>query len=208
MPTAMEPSTSSHSLTPRILDCKACGMTSVASANLWPAPGLRSPKVIASCDETTPEGPKGVFYVVVAAVVLVDEAEAGAALERLLPEGRRRPFHWNREGPTARSAMLQTIGEIGVVSHVCVHYPTGRRRQEGARARCLDHLTQALVDDGIHELRIESRSRRQDARDQATILDVFRTIGRPGAFSYGWWPKEEPLLWIADAICGAPDAAG
>lgn len=159
--------------------------------------------MIAACDETTPEGPAGLFYVVTAAVVLADEAEAKAVLACVLPGGRARPFHWHREGTAARQAMLQAVGELGVVSHVCVHYPTGRRRQEEARANCLGRLTQELIAEGVDELRIERRSGRQDARDQATILDAFRTLGRPGAFTYGWWPKTEPLLWVADAICGA-----
>lgn len=159
--------------------------------------------MIAACDETTPEGPDGIFCVVTAAVILADEAATKAALEGVLPKGRNRPFHWHREGPAARTAMLQAIEELGVVSHVHVHYPTGRRRQEEARMRCLGGLTVALVEDGVDELRIETRSDRQDARDQATILDTLRTLRRPGSISYGWWPKSEPVLWVADAVCGA-----
>jgi hypothetical protein len=47
--------------------------------------------------------------------------------------------------------MLTCIEELAVVSHVCVHYPTGRRGQERTRAASLEHLVVELVVDGVDD---------------------------------------------------------
>lgn len=158
--------------------------------------------MIALVDETAPEGPGGIFYVVTAAIVLAEPYIARTALQAVLPPGRKRPFHWRQEGPVARDAMLACIEELAVVSHVCVHYPTGRHRQETARAAGLERLVRMLVIDGVDELVIESRTANDDRRDQTIILDTLHELDQP-ALRYEWRAKEERLLWIADGICGA-----
>lgn len=35
------------------------------------------------------------------------------------------------------------------------------------------------------------------------ILDVLNATDSPGAIAYEWRRKEEPVLWLADAVCGA-----
>jgi hypothetical protein len=156
--------------------------------------------VIAVMDETTPADRSGLYYVVSVAVVL-DEVAAKDALAGVLPKGRVRPFHWISEGVMARGRMLDLIEACGVVSHVVVHYPTGRRRQEEARRDAIRELIPLAVGDGARELIIESRDSRDDARDRGTVIEVVRGLSAP--LSYRWEPKAEPLLWIADAVCGA-----
>lgn len=151
-------------------------------------------------DEATPEGRGGIYYVVTAAVLL-DVAQVRTAIAGVLPSGRRRPFHWASEGPQARERMLELIASTGVVAHVVVHHPTGRRRQEEARRLALTELVPVLLDDGVDDLIIESRTEAQDRRDRATMLDALRAV--PHGLRYRWEPKEEPLLWVADAVCGA-----
>ncbi|MDQ1399740.1 MAG: hypothetical protein QOK20_1672 [Acidimicrobiaceae bacterium] len=102
--------------------------------------------------------------------------------------------------------MLTCIEELAVVSHVCVHYPTGRRGQERARAASLEHLVVELVVDGVDDLIIESRTANDDRRDQTTILDTLRNHSHPNAMTYQWRSKEERLLWIADGIAEPPGA--
>lgn len=154
-------------------------------------------------DETTPEDKGGIYYVAAAAILLADPADADAALAAVLPPGRTRPFHWSREGPQARSRLLDCLQGLGGVAHVCVHYPTGRARQEEARAAVLAAMLPKLLVDGVDELWIESRDADQDKRDQALILDVLARVHPPGGLSYGWHPKPERGLWLADGVCGA-----
>ena len=155
-------------------------------------------------DETYPELPAGFAYVVGAAVILADEHDARAALAGIFAGTvRQRPFHWHQEGPTARQAIIGVLGEIGAVAHVCVHYPTGRKKLEAARAGALGTVVPKLVHDGASLLLIESRGEVEDRRDRAVILDTLNAMDRPGELAYEWRDKSETLLWLADGICGA-----
>lgn len=160
--------------------------------------------MLAVLDETYPELPGGVAYVVGAAVILADEADARAAVAGVFAgTSRRRPFHWREEGPTARQAMIRVLGEIGAVAHVCVHYPTGRKKLEAARAGALQTVVSKIVHDGASLLLIESRGELEDRRDRGVILDTLNALERPGELAYEWRDKSEALLWLADGICGA-----
>jgi hypothetical protein len=161
--------------------------------------------VLASMDETTPEESGGVYYVVAATVLLLDRDDARSALKAVVDEkGRRRPFHWSREGSDTRNRMIECIQQLGAVAHVCVHFPTGRKKQEEARALGIATLVPRLIEEGVDELLIESRGGgMSDDRDKRVILSTMERIGKPGAFAYDWHTKQEELLWPADAVCGA-----
>lgn len=158
----------------------------------------------AAIDESTPELPGGIAYIVAAAVVIADEAVTAAALANVLihPQ-RKRPFHWHDEGPTARRRLIDCLIEVGAVAQVCIHYPTGRKRTEAARADGLRRLIPRLIAEGTTELIIESRDATSDRRDQGVILDTLQSLDAPGALTYSWRPKPEPFLWLADGVCGA-----
>ena len=155
--------------------------------------------IIAVIDETAPEDKRGIYYVVTAALLL-DAEQVRAALTEVLPTDRKRPFHWANEGPQARQRMMTVIIDTGVVAHVCVHHPTGRRRQEQARRSAMGGLLPMIVADGAEELIIESRSTREDQRDRQSVIEALR--GVETVISYRWDQKTEPLLWVADAVCG------
>lgn len=160
--------------------------------------------MLAVLDETYPELLGGVAYVVGAAVILADEADARAAVAGVFAgTSRHRPFHWHEEGPTARQAMVRVLGEIGAVAHVCVHHPTGRKKLEAARAGALQTVVPKIVHDGASLLLIESRGEIEDRRDRGVILDTLNALERPGELAYEWRDKSEALLWLADGICGA-----
>ncbi len=135
-------------------------------------------------DETTPEGPGGVFCVVAAAILTADEAEARHSVRTVLPPDRRRSFHWKEEGPRARFRMLEVIEELGVVAHVCDHYPTGSRRLESARAAALRSVMDQLLDDGVAELIIEARRADQNDRDRRVIFRVLTSHRGHSSFTY------------------------
>lgn len=160
--------------------------------------------MLAALDETYPELAAGIAYVVAATVLVADENETRAMVAEVLDaHGRTRPFHWHSEGPLARNRMLQCLEDLGAIAHVCVHYPTSRKRIDAARALCLRAVIPKLIADGASQLLIESRGTLEDARDRGTILDTFNDIGASGAFAYGWRGKHESVTWLADAVCGA-----
>ncbi len=67
-------------------------------------------------DESTPELPNGIAYVMTGVVLLADEASAREAARAVLPADRVNPFHWHREGPVARAAMISCPVETGAVA--------------------------------------------------------------------------------------------
>lgn len=156
--------------------------------------------MLAVIDETVPFVGGGVCYGVMSGVLLGDESKALATLERVIPVGRRRPFHWCFEGIAAKTAMIAALADVGVLARAVV-VPCGRRRQEAARAVAMAATVEHLVDDDCDELVVEARTPAQDGRDQLTILDVVRP--RNAQMRVTWAPKTNKLLWIADAIGGA-----
>lgn len=159
------------------------------------------PGLTAVLDETVPQVGAGVVYVVATALIL-DPTTLQAALSECLPV-RVRPFHWHKEGPVARDALLGCLERHGVVAHVLAS-STGRKGQTRARAELIRATIPKLVDDGVDHLVIESRGERDDGRDRGTILDFFREGPGPGvSFAYDWRSKKEPVLWLADAVGGA-----
>jgi hypothetical protein len=159
--------------------------------------------VKALMDESSPEASGGIFYIVTAVVTVTDEADTKAALEKVLVSpGRRRPFHWVDEGPTARDGMIRCLVEVGATAHVAVHYPTARSGIEAARARCISDIVPRVLREGATELLIESRNATMDAGDRAVILDILAELNLSGQVPYGHGTKQEPLLWLADAVCG------
>lgn len=155
--------------------------------------------MIAVIDETAPADRGGIYYVVTAALVL-DADGTRLGLRTVLTEGRKRPFHWADEGPAARARMLNLLVSHGIVGHVVVHYPTGRRRQEQARQSALHELVPLAIAEGARELIIESRATHEDGRDRGALIEIVRQSG--AALAYRWEDKREPLLWLADAVCG------
>ncbi len=160
---------------------------------------IRRPQIVAVIDETAPADRRGIYYVVTAGLLFdVDRIRAG--LDSVIPGGRKRPFHWATEGSRSRERMLELIIDTGVVAHVVVHYPTGRRRQEEARRAAIGELLPLVVAEGADELIIESRSNREDQRDRESVIEALHRTD-PGIL-YRWENKTEPLLWVADALCG------
>ena len=160
--------------------------------------------MFAALDETYPSLPGGTAYVLAAAVLGAERDDVRQAARDVIAQpGRMRPFHWHEEGPLALDRMVDCLQQVGAVAVVCVHRPTAGNQMDRARAAALETLIPPLIAEGISELLIEARGPKEDRRDQATILDTFNALEQPGAFAYGWHSKAEPIVWFADAICGA-----
>jgi hypothetical protein len=154
-------------------------------------------------DEATPEVEGALAYIVVATVLIEDDQAVAVALKSIFADRRRsNPFHWHREGTEARERMISCLVDLGAIAHVVVHHPTGRRKQEQARADSLRVVLPMLHHDGVSELVIESRSSQQDQRDRQTLVEFGKSHGDHSLY-YGWDSKVRPELWMPDAVCGA-----
>lgn len=163
---------------------------------------MPSRTVLAAIDESTPTDSGGhVHDILTASLIVAEPSTVQARLTTLLD--RQRIFHWSTDrGPVVRQKMIQFLLDQDVRSHVGVHFPTHVREQERARARLpTEVVLPAILDAGASEFWIESRARDQDSVDKVVVRNWLRE--RRVRLSYAWYPKAEPLLWIADAVAGA-----
>jgi len=154
--------------------------------------------MVAVIDESSPAAGPGVYYIVTAAVIfnpcVVQDRIASVVGER------KSPFHYRREGPAALERMATALEELEVMASV-LWRPAGRRGQVAARRGLLTAHARQVADDGITHLIIESGNATSDRRDQDTLLDAFAGSGQI-PYPYDWRSKTEPLLWVADFVCG------
>jgi hypothetical protein len=112
-------------------------------------------------------------------------------------------IHWHTEGPARRRKITEAIATIDHLSIVAV----GRgadRRQERARHKCFEILLPELESYGVSRAVFERRGGKADRSDVRKV-DVCRiTRLLTGELSVAFEdPQQEPLLWLADAVCGA-----
>jgi hypothetical protein len=143
--------------------------------------------------------PGGIAYVVGAAVIGADEDEARAAVTGVFARHAAPPpvSLWHEEGPSARRAIIDVLGEIGAVGHICVHFRTGRKKLEPARGGALQAVVPEIVRDGASLLLIESRGDLDDRRDRSVILDALNALQRRAS-----WPTSGATR--ARICCGSP----
>lgn len=160
--------------------------------------------MIAYVDESGREGPEGIYYLVTAGVVVGAEPDdARRTLLKLRPPRGR--FHWYRQRDQGRMAMLDAMATLGTAAFVTWAYPIGAKRQEQARERCMTELLANLDREGIDQVVIERREERGLNRaDRRTIHGAQQAGLVSEALTYRFQaPREEPLLWVPDAIAGA-----
>lgn len=154
-------------------------------------------------------------YVIASVVVIADERdqvrhEARQAIAMASGLPRRRPFHWRKEGGDIRKSMLEAVASRAEAAIVAAARGVPPRQLEAARATCLGSAFDLCLGAGLSpdEIIIESREREtkpvgQNRLDYAAILDARRRGALPPKVAYGWAGKDEPILWLADAVAGA-----
>lgn len=165
--------------------------------------------MIAYVDESLRQSGGGLYLV--AAVVIAGEENH---LEQLRHEvdhvklAREASFHWRNEADPQRFAMLAWIAGAKLPVRAYVHRPTLPRHQARARAQCLKALLWDAKELGVKELVLESRQPHNDQKDRQSIVWAQKAGVAAAELRYGFArPREEPLLWAADAMAGAVSAA-
>ncbi|MEI6623891.1 MAG: hypothetical protein WCP28_18520 [Actinomycetes bacterium] len=155
--------------------------------------------MIAVIDETVITSATGLLYVVVAAVVIPSEQSARQVLAATTAS-RQRGFHWVREGPDRRNDMCEAAESLGATA-IGFQQGCGRRSQDHARAQLLVPTLLWAEREGVRTTYIESRGRRLDIADRRVVKKM-RAAGTT-VDRVEWVTKKEPLVWLADALCGA-----
>jgi len=149
------------------------------------------------------------FYIL--AAVMVNQAEYLAARELVSGLSGRRPgrkLHWTEmDSRQRREAVLCAAGlEASYV--VSVGSPVPPKRQERARAACLQATVFELYACGIERLYVESRTPELDRRDVKTVMGARFSLPKDCVFFvHHHVGAEEPLLWFADIVAGSVRAA-
>lgn len=113
-------------------------------------------------------------------------------------------LHWRDESDRRRAAVVDAISELPIEGFVVVRTGSEHERAERRRRKCMERLLVELVALSCHDVIVESRGKADDRRD-LKLLDSMR---RSGALSAGLRMHHkpgpaDPMLWIADALCGA-----
>jgi hypothetical protein len=129
-----------------------------------------------------------------------DVVSGRAHLKGLLLPGQER-LHFSHERDVRRRRILDAaLEDISKVIVVHAGLPLSARQQ---RRLALAALVDQGTSDGVSRVWIE-----QDdsvvAFDRKVVFESSRMSGDRSRFSYGWLrPRQEPLLWAADAIAWA-----
>ncbi len=99
-----------------------------------------------------------------------------------------------------RRFLLDAIQELPVRTRLY----TSAKKQPIARQRAMDALLVDLLDLGGQRLVIECREASQDKRERRLIAAAVRRGAAPVDLAYGHLrARDEPLLWVSDAVAWA-----
>ena len=143
-----------------------------------------------------------------AAVLGATEA-CGRVRERLQPlllKGQVK-LHWTDESERRRREIVDVVSDLGTMMCIVSHLDARRRKVERYRRLCLEPLYTELGSMGVFDLTFESRSKGQDLEDRAHVVALQGTgLDRRIRITHERGGAE-PLLWIADVVLGAVNAA-
>lgn len=161
-------------------------------------------------DESMPrvsDGQPGV-YILAAVVADPRKCEQMRSSMNSLSVGKEPKLHWHAEKTARRRKIVTTVAGFDINSIVVIATPLDERRQERARAQCLDALLIELDQLGVCHAYLEQREKTLNRRDLQHIdrLRGTRTISASLRIEVAR-PSVEPMLWIPDTICGSVGAA-
>ncbi|MFJ2406624.1 hypothetical protein ACIOUE_35595 [Streptomyces xanthochromogenes] len=156
-------------------------------------------------DESFQEHDDTGFYIIAAAVI-PDEAQQHVRDEMMNLQARHSStkLHWTKADRPQRGQLVRAVAALEGLHIVAVGAPVRPRRQERARAHCLNLLVCELHGFGVEHLFMESRDPVLNARDVATVQQARYGLPKGDRFRLDHLPgAAEPLLWVADIVAGA-----
>lgn len=152
------------------------------------------------------DGDDGLY--VLAAVV----CEAGSCdpirdtMRSLLDTGQPK-LHWGTESPERREKIISTVAQIDMAAVVVIGTPLTKRKQERARAVCMESLAVHLAKMDVTHVLLEERTPSLNERDMKIVRAMRGSKLIPPQMRIDVQrPSVEPMLWIPDAVAGAVGA--
>lgn len=143
-------------------------------------------------------------YVMGAAVIdpgAVEDVRKAVADLRL---PRERKIHWRDDSDKRHDEVVDAMLGLKVEGFVVVRVGPQSDRSERRRRKTLEPFALGLAGMGCDTLTLESRGPADNRRDidMVQALRSSRVLTEPMRVQHATGPAE-PLLWIADALCGA-----
>ncbi|MFI7482489.1 hypothetical protein ACH9EU_08720 [Kocuria sp. M1R5S2] len=138
--------------------------------------------------------------------VVADPAQCDPAREQLrdiLPKGAPK-LHWSDMVDREKTRATAVVTSFDIAHLVVVGAPLDHRKQERARAHCMERLYWELGQMGVTTAFLEAREKSQRKKD-LQLVDALRGKGTMPAglrVEIGF-PRDEPMLWIPDQVLGA-----
>lgn len=138
--------------------------------------------------------------------VVADPARCEGArreLRRILPKGAPK-LHWHAMEPREKNRATSVVTSLDAAHLVVVGTPLNHRKQERARAQCLEQLYWRLGELGVSQVFLEQRTRSLNQKD----LQLVNVLRIKKAMPEGLrvdiaQPSTEPMLWVPDQVLGA-----
>jgi hypothetical protein len=168
-----------------------------------PAPAIRTKK--AFLDESLSDRRRDPNVYLLAAAVCDRAAlpPARDAITALKLRGQLK-LHWRSESDKRRRLIAEAIAGLPLDHLVVVRDGRPGERTERRRRHCLERMLYELDELKVATATFESRGPKDDERDRH-MLDALRgqqSISAHLRITHVAGPLE-PMLWVADAICGA-----
>lgn len=147
----------------------------------------------------------GVYMFAAALLEPAREIAVRALMRDLLLPGQKK-VHWREDRDRRHDVVVDAIAHAGVEALVVVRQGPDGESDERRRRKTLERFVPELEVLGCAHLVLESRGPADDHRDRV-MLDALRARRLSTSLRLDHTPGPgEPLLWIADAVCGAVTA--
>lgn len=169
---------------------------------------LNENDLVAFVDESSsPRGPHLQEYLVCAAVLSAEDTEEIRSVLRPLRLPGQTKLHWTNERDSRRRKIVAVLSSLESMQVVVAHRSAPDPKTERYRRKCLEQLYFELGQMEVRDLVLESRRPGQNRKDMEHIVML---QGRGQAQSVRIrhvMGRDEPLLWIPDAVLGALNSA-
>lgn len=173
-----------------------------------PGRPVTGPVLHAWVDESMRMTPDQSLYLL--AAVLADPEQCDPARNALRPfKAKGEPkLHWHSEDDPRRRKITAAVASCEIESVVIIGTPVDKKKQERARAQCLELLLWELDQLGVVHVWIENRTQSLNKRDTTTVdrLRGRQIISNSLRLDFAY-PSTEPMLWLPDVVAGAVSCA-
>ena len=139
------------------------------------------------------------------AAVVADPAECEPLREQLRALPHLGPkLHWRELDARGKRTVVRRLAAMNLPHLLVAAAPLDHRKQERARALCLERLCWELHTRAVSRVVLESRTASLNQRDHDLIIRLRGKRSLPADVRVEiQQPSSEPMLWIPDQVLGA-----